>query len=146
VEPGIQPHHLTKRFHALGQFSRYVRPGAVRHNVTGAPTGVQVSAFDRGGQWTLVVANQNASATSLTLHLNAENNVSFASATRTSATESMAAIGSPTISSGTLNANGTLIGGSSGKCVDVTGGGTANGTKVILWTCNGGSNQNWQRP
>ena len=29
----------TKRFFVLGQFSRYVRPGAVRHDVTGVPEG-----------------------------------------------------------------------------------------------------------
>ena len=30
-----------------------------------------------------------------------------------------------------------------GKCLDVSGGGTANGTKVQLWACNGGGDQNW---
>jgi hypothetical protein len=30
-----------------------------------------------------------------------------------------------------------------GKCLDVNAGGTADGTKVQLWTCNGGGNQNW---
>ncbi|MCE6998718.1 PQQ-dependent sugar dehydrogenase [Saccharothrix sp. S26] len=33
--------------------------------------------------------------------------------------------------------------GASGKCVDVNGGGTADGTKVQLWTCNSGANQRW---
>jgi hypothetical protein len=27
----------------------------------------------------------------------------------------------------------------------VTGQGTANGTLVEIWTCNGGSNQRWSR-
>ncbi|MCL6735911.1 RICIN domain-containing protein, partial [Streptomyces neyagawaensis] len=31
-----------------------------------------------------------------------------------------------------------------GKCLDVSGGGTADGTRVVLWSCNGGTNQNWQ--
>lgn len=31
-----------------------------------------------------------------------------------------------------------------GKCLDATGGGTANGTKIEMWDCNGGSNQQWQ--
>ncbi|MFE5044866.1 ricin-type beta-trefoil lectin domain protein [Streptomyces sp. NPDC056637] len=35
------------------------------------------------------------------------------------------------------------ITGSSGKCVDVTGGGSADGTPLELWTCGGGDNQNW---
>jgi glucose/arabinose dehydrogenase len=32
-----------------------------------------------------------------------------------------------------------------GKCVDVNGSGTADGTKIQLWTCNGGANQQWTR-
>ena len=36
---GITKIFTTKRFYVLGQFSRYVRPGAVRHDVTGAPAG-----------------------------------------------------------------------------------------------------------
>ncbi|WP_249227817.1 ricin-type beta-trefoil lectin domain protein [Kutzneria sp. CA-103260] len=31
-----------------------------------------------------------------------------------------------------------------GLCLDVTGAGTTNGTKVELWECNGGANQKWQ--
>jgi hypothetical protein len=30
-----------------------------------------------------------------------------------------------------------------GKCLDVYGAGTTNGTKVDLWTCNGTAAQNW---
>ena len=30
-----------------------------------------------------------------------------------------------------------------GRCLDITGGGTAAGTKVELWDCNGGGNQRW---
>ncbi len=30
-----------------------------------------------------------------------------------------------------------------GRCLDITGGGTAAGTKVELWPCNGGGNQVW---
>jgi len=31
----------------------------------------------------------------------------------------------------------------SGLCVDATGAATANGTKIVLWACNGGTNQQW---
>jgi hypothetical protein len=27
--------------------------------------------------------------------------------------------------------------------VDATGAATGNGTKIILWACNGGTNQQW---
>jgi hypothetical protein len=30
-------------------------------------------------------------------------------------------------------------------CLDANGQATANGTKVQLWTCNGGANQKWSR-
>jgi len=35
------------------------------------------------------------------------------------------------------------ITGIGGKCVDVVDGGTANGTRVQLWSCNGGAAQQW---
>ena len=44
-----------------------------------------------------------------------------------------ATVGSPT----------PIVGGQSGRCVDVPNGGTANGTQVQLWDCNGQSNQSW---
>ena len=31
----------------------------------------------------------------------------------------------------------------SSKCLDISGGGTANGTKVQLWDCNGTGAQSW---
>jgi beta-galactosidase len=36
-----------------------------------------------------------------------------------------------------------IVGSQSGRCVDVPGAGTANGTQVQLWDCNGNSNQRW---
>lgn len=36
--------------------------------------------------------------------------------------------------------------GINGKCVDVNGGGTADGTRLLLWTCQGGSSQKWTLP
>ena len=30
------------------------------------------------------------------------------------------------------------------KCLDVNGPGTANGTAVIIWDCNGQTNQQWR--
>ncbi|MEV0718246.1 ricin-type beta-trefoil lectin domain protein [Asanoa sp. NPDC050611] len=37
----------------------------------------------------------------------------------------------------------TIVGGASGRCVDVPGSATANGTQVALWDCHGGTNQRW---
>jgi hypothetical protein len=32
---------------------------------------------------------------------------------------------------------------SGGKCLDANGGSSADGTQLIIWTCNGGANQRW---
>jgi O-glycosyl hydrolase len=55
---GVTSVFPTKRFYALGQFSRYVRPGSIRHDVRGAPNGVRVMAFQRGVAWTIVAWNE----------------------------------------------------------------------------------------
>lgn len=160
---GNQALYLTKRYYALGQYSRFVRPGAIRHNVTGAPAGVQVSAFDRNGQWTLVVTNQNTTATSVAVHLNTKNAVTPAAAYRTSATESLTPVPAPSVSAGTVSASlpaasittyvlNQAAGGTAtlttallaaGKCLDVPGSSTTNGTQADIWSCNGGANQTW---
>jgi hypothetical protein len=41
------------------------------------------------------------------------------------------------------NANGSLR--TLGRCLDINGNGTANGTQVELWDCNGVGGQNWQQ-
>lgn len=38
----------------------------------------------------------------------------------------------------------TLVNRNSGKCLDVAGGNTANGTDIFQWTCTGGANQKWR--
>ncbi|MER6180200.1 family 43 glycosylhydrolase [Streptomyces sp. NPDC001652] len=38
----------------------------------------------------------------------------------------------------------TLVNRNSGKCLDVNGGATADGTNILQWTCNGGTNQKWK--
>ena len=43
----------------------------------------------------------------------------------------------------TVESNGTIVGQQSGLCLDVTGGGTTEGTPLEIWTCNGQSNQQW---
>jgi hypothetical protein len=38
---------------------------------------------------------------------------------------------------------GQLVGGQSGRCVDVPNSSTTNGTQAQLWDCSGGTNQRW---
>ena len=42
-----------------------------------------------------------------------------------------------------VRSNGTITGQQSGLCLDVTGGSTAAGTPLEIWTCNGQATQHW---
>jgi hypothetical protein len=44
-----------------------------------------------------------------------------------------------------LNSNGQIVNEGSGKCLDVSGEATADGSKVNLYSCSGGANQAWFR-
>jgi hypothetical protein len=44
-----------------------------------------------------------------------------------------------------VRSDGTIVDINAGKCLDVTGGGTANGTLLQLSTCNGDATQKWVR-
>ncbi|MEU9155161.1 glycoside hydrolase [Streptomyces sp. NPDC048417] len=156
---GNQTLYFTKRYYALGQYSKFVRPGSVAHNVTGAPDGVEVSAYDRDGTWVVVVNNQNTTDTPLSLHFNGQAPVRAREAVRTSATEDWADVAKPTVSSGTVSATlaarsvttyvfdqkghrssavtGALVGRQSGKCL------TADASGAALATCTGADGQSW---
>ncbi|MGW2488992.1 glycoside hydrolase [Streptomyces sp. NPDC001606] len=237
---GNQSLYFTKRYYALGQYSRFVRPGAVVHDVTGAPAGVEVSAYARKGQWVVVVNNHNTTDTPLDLHFPGAAPGRATRAVRTSAEENWAEVAKPAVHDGTvsatlaarsvttyvfsraghgsspltgalvgsqsgtcltagpsgaviasctgaadqswsydaagtlksangyltagssgltvdatatgdatqrwlLNANGQIVSEASGTCLDVSGQATADGSKVILYSCNGGSNEVWTR-
>lgn len=101
---GDQRLYFTKRYYALGQYSRFVRPGSVAHDVTGAPDGVEVSSYDRGGRWVVVVNNHNTTDTPLNLHFTSKAPVRATQAVRTSADENWAKVAGPTVSDGTVTA------------------------------------------
>ena len=101
---GNQKLYFTKRYYALGQYSKFVKPGSVRHPVTGAPSGVQVTATFLGGNWTLVVNNLNKSAQAVSVQL-PSGGVTASGAYRTSASENLVAVGLPTVSGATASLN-----------------------------------------
>ncbi|MEV6168742.1 glycoside hydrolase [Streptomyces sp. NPDC051954] len=237
---GNQTLYFTKRYYALGQYSKFVKPGSVAHNVTGAPDGVEVSTYDRNGKWVVVVNNHNTTGSSLNLHFNTRTPLRATQAVRTSADENWAKAAEPKVSGSTvsaslparsittyvldqkrhgssavtgawqgaqsgkcltadasgaainactgedaqdwsydargalkgaggyltagssglttsaaftgdagqrwlLNSNGQIVSEASGQCLDVSGQATADGSKVILYRCGGGTNQAWFR-
>jgi len=163
---GNQTLYLTKRFYALAQFSRFVRPGAVRYNVSASPSGVQTSAFwnNSAHTWTVVAINTNSSSTSLSLNLGS-GPLSSQSAVQTSSSQNLASVSGPSISGSTVTASlpgssvttyvlgssgapgsgGTtareLAGTQAGKCLDVPSSSFANGTQVDIQNCTGSSQE-----
>jgi hypothetical protein len=55
--------YLTKRYWVLASFSRFVRPGAVLHEIGGLPPQTQALAFEQGRYWTVVAANDSSGRT-----------------------------------------------------------------------------------
>ena len=163
---GNQQLYLTKRYYALAQYSKYVRPGAVLHNALGAPGGVQVSAYQSGRNWTVVVNNQNTTASSVSLHIGTGQGLSATGSYRTSATENLATVSNPTVSGATATAQlpaqsittytfrqtgtvrhaaitGSWQGVQSGKCLDLTGGVESAGSQAVISTCSASGSQSW---
>ncbi|MFJ8079894.1 glycoside hydrolase [Streptomyces sp. NPDC096205] len=156
---GNQTLYFTKRYYALGQYSKFVKPGAVLHDVTGAPAGVEVSAYTHKGRWIVVVNNHNTTDTALNLHFNNAGPSRTLKAVRTSATENWAKVAEPSVSDGTLSATlaarsittyvldgkggestavtGAWQGRHSGKCL------TADASGAAIRTCTGGAEQQW---
>ncbi|MFE6176334.1 glycoside hydrolase [Streptomyces sp. NPDC056464] len=157
---GNQTLYFTKRYYALGQYSKFVKPGSVMHDVTGLPEGVEASAYDRNGKWVVVVNNHNTTDTDLNLHFNSRSPMRAAKAVRTSADENWANVARPSVKGGTVSAalparsittyvldqkpfggtsavTGAWQGEQSGKCL------TADASDAVIGTCTGGAEQSW---
>jgi O-glycosyl hydrolase len=65
---GNQAIYVTRRYFVLGNFSRYIRPGAVHYRVTNVPSGMHVIAFLRN-TWRFVVVNDAAAPRAVRLDL-----------------------------------------------------------------------------
>jgi hypothetical protein len=65
---GNQRVYFTRRYFVLGNFSRYIRPGAVHYRVTNVPQGIHVIAFRRA-TWRFVVINDGAAPRAVHLRL-----------------------------------------------------------------------------
>ncbi|KAK1219556.1 hypothetical protein PQX77_017745 [Marasmius sp. AFHP31] len=68
LEPGQSTPTASKRLWAFGQWSRFVRPGAVRLGTSGSGSGLQFSAFKNpDGSFSVQVLNSGGSAQSVTV-------------------------------------------------------------------------------
>jgi glucosylceramidase len=127
----------TIEFYTMGHLTKFVRPGAYRIASTASSTVPNVAWRNPDGSKALIAYNDTGSTQTVRVNWGGSS-FSYALPTKTSAT---------------FTWSGTQAGGSSagpitglaGKCVDVAGGSTANGTAVNLYTCNGTAAQQWTR-
>jgi O-glycosyl hydrolase len=107
---GNQTLYPTKRLYALGNFSRYVRPGARRHDVAGVPEPLRVAAFSTDLGWAVVAINAGPAggapaALSLQLPVAGTNFVVPVETVETSADRELTPVPPPRVRGGLLQAS-----------------------------------------
>jgi glucosylceramidase len=120
----------------MGHLTKFVRPGAQRIASTASSAVPNVAWRNPDGSKALIAYNDGSAAKSVTINWGGQH-----------ATYSL-----PGKTSATFTWNGTQSGGGggsgafvglAGKCLDVAGGSSANGTAVQLYDCNGSTAQTW---
>jgi glucosylceramidase len=126
-------------YNMIAQFSKFVSPGARRVATGYGSTGTVTDVAFRNPDGTLVtvVVNQTSASQAFTLRVGTQQIQSTLPA-KTVGTYLWAGAdsGTPTTRTGQVTGYG-------GKCVDVAGASSANGTKIQLYTCNGTTAQQW---
>ncbi|WP_433793518.1 RICIN domain-containing protein [Actinoplanes sp. CA-252034] len=126
----------TIEYYTTGHLTKFVKPGAVR--IASNNTAVQNVAWrNPDGSKALIAHNGGTSSQSVRVNWGSQSFV-YTMPARTTATFTWSGTGSP--------APGGTITGLGGKCVDVAGAATANGTAIQLYGCNGSVAQRWTRP
>jgi glucosylceramidase len=125
----------TIEYYTTGHLTKFVKPGARRIDSSANSTVPNVAWKNPDGSKALIAYNGTGSTQSVKV---VWGNESF--------TYNLPAATSATFTWNGAQGNGGTAGaitGFGGKCVDVAGSNTANGTAVQLWTCNGSSAQSW---
>jgi glucosylceramidase len=130
----------TVEYYTMGQVTKFVRPGARRIASTASSTIPNVAWQNPDGSKALIAYNPSSSAQQLRVTWGGES-FSYSVPGKTSATFTW----SGTQSSGGSGSSGTtgVLKGLAGKCLDVAGANSANGTAVDLYDCNGTNAQQW---
>jgi O-glycosyl hydrolase len=88
---GNQTVSFTKRFWVFANFSRFIRPGAIRHELSGVPNGVRALAFSNPHGWTIVAINDGIIASPFDVQIPSSSRFTLQTY-RTSATEDLAQV------------------------------------------------------
>jgi glucosylceramidase len=129
-------------YNMIAQFSKFVQPGAKRvatgYGSTGTVT--NVAFVNPDNSLVTVVVNQTAGNQAVTVRAGTQQFATTIPA-KTVATYVWAGAGDAGSGGGTSK-TGQIVG-YGGKCVDVAGASSANGTAVQLYGCNGTAAQSW---
>ncbi|MFE2427442.1 ricin-type beta-trefoil lectin domain protein [Streptomyces sp. NPDC059373] len=123
-------------YYDMGQLTKFVKPGAYRIDSTANSTIPNVAWQNPDGSKALVAYNDSTSAQNLHVVWGGQS-FTYSVPAHTSATFTW---------SGTASGNTAPSGpitGIAGKCADVAGAATANGTAIQLYDCNSSAAQNW---
>ncbi|MFH8800831.1 ricin-type beta-trefoil lectin domain protein [Streptomyces sp. NPDC017936] len=127
----------TIEYYTTGHLTKFVRPGAYRIASTAGATVPNVAWRNPDGSKALIAHNGGTSARSVRVDWGGQS-VAYTLPARTTATFTWS--GTP---SGNPGGTTGSLSGLAGKCLDVAGAGTADGTAVQLHTCNGTAAQRW---
>ncbi|QYN18491.1 lectin [Amycolatopsis sp. DSM 110486] len=129
-------------YYVLGHLSKFVQPGAVRIDSTGyGEGGVENVAF-RNPDGTIVLVALNTGGTQNFQVSFGGQSFGYQLPGGSMATFTWPGSGGGTTTPPPAGRTGP-ISGLGGKCLDVTGGSTANGNQPQLWDCTSGPNQHW---
>lgn len=120
----------------MGHLTKFVRPGAQRIASTASSAVPNVAWRNPDGGKALIAYNDASSARTVTINWGSQH-ATYSLPGKTSATFTWS--GTP---SGGGSQSGALVG-LAGKCLDVAGASSANGTAVQLYDCNGTAAQTW---
>ncbi|MFG3096332.1 ricin-type beta-trefoil lectin domain protein [Streptomyces sp. NPDC048202] len=126
----------TVEYYDMGHLTKFVRPGAQRIASTASSAVPNVAWRNPDGSKALIAYNGAGSAKQVTINWGGQH-ATYTLPARTSATFTWA---------GGQSGDGSRTGafaGLAGKCLDVAGGSSANGTAVQLYDCNGSTAQQW---
>ncbi|MFD9800144.1 ricin-type beta-trefoil lectin domain protein, partial [Streptomyces sp. NPDC059071] len=125
----------TIEYYTTGHLTKFVRPGAYRIASTDDPALPNVAWRNPDGSKALIAHNGGTSARSVRVDWGGQS-FTYTLPARTTATFTWAGTPGGTAPTGPLT-------GLAGKCLDVAGAATADGTPVQLYTCNGTTAQRW---
>ena len=132
-------------YYALGQLSKFVKPGAVRIGSTTGSTIQDVAFQNPDGSTALLAVNAGSSSQTFGVTDNGQN-FSYTLPAGAVATFTWPAMTGTTGGGGSINTSAwyEVKNQGSGLCVQPTGGATSNGTALDQEPCTGAADQLWQ--